>query len=217
MKVLIINPNSSEKVTEKIRKEAQRSAGDDIEAHVITSVNGPVVIESSYDEVVAAFHTVNELKKREKDFDAAIIACASDPGLSAAKEQLTIPVIGIFEAAVHVCNILGNYFSVIGSCGQEDIAAFRETVRHYGYESRLSSVKYLGVGVSGINNACEESLKECISKAKYSEGVNGIILGCAAFSGMGHKLTEEYGIYVTDGIADALYMAEMMVKIKKNK
>lgn len=213
MRILIINPNSSGKITERIRNEAERVVGRSahrLEIDAITSVEGPSVIENSYDELVAAFHVVNELKRREKNYDAAVIACAADPGLPAAKEILDIPVTGIFEAAVHVSNIVGKTFSVIGSCGYEDIAAFKDTVSRYGYETRAVSFKYLDRGVDGINEQCKAYLKEKISEAKYKDGADAIILGCAAFAGMCRKLSEECGVYVTDGIAEAIWLVQMM-------
>lgn len=215
-RILIINPNSSEAITEKIKREAmsaESSLKQDIKIDVITSGNGPSAIESSNDELTAAFYTVEELKKREKNYDAAIIACAADPGIEAAKEALSIPVVGLFEAAVHICNIVGNHFSVIGSCGCEDIAAFKDTVRRYGYENRLASIKYLNTGVMGVDGACLSSLKEKIMEARNKDGANAVILGCAAFAGMGKKLSAECGIYVTDGILESVYMAEMMSEI----
>ena len=54
------------------------------------------------------------LKKANQDgYDAVILACFSDPGLDAAKEISTIPVIGIEEATLHIAAMLGAKFSIM--------------------------------------------------------------------------------------------------------
>lgn len=212
MKILIINPNTSSKVTEYIRKEAIKYEDDQLKIEVIKASNGPKAIETYYDEIIASTVVLKELKRFEGTYDAAIIACFSDPGLPAAKELYDVPIVGICEASVHMSNLYGNRFSVVATGGHLDISIFIEIIRKYGLEQRLASVRYMDVGVEGVSIDIKENIKGVINKCRYEDGAENIILGCGAFSGFGNMLTEEMKILVIDGIEQSIAFAKMMAE-----
>lgn len=214
MRLLIINPNSSQGITDSIFREAKKYENHLLQIDVITSKNGPAAIKTDADELTAGYHVVKELVCRKDEYDAMVIACASDPGLAAAREILDIPVIGIFEASIHACNILGNRFCIVASGDEEEIPCFVELVNHYGYRNRFVSVVTLGVGVLGVNEADVEYIEDKINSVKSENGINAAILGCAAFAGMGKKLSERCGIYVSDGIGESILLAKSLVELK---
>lgn len=214
-KVLIINPNSTEAITQRILAEAKKLEDDQLSVEAISSENGPPAIVTAADEIRAAYHVLKELQHREGSYDAAVIACASDPGLSAARELLKTPVTGIFESAAYVCNMHGGRFSVIGSCDWQDIPCFTEAARRYGMGEHLASVKYIGTGVCGVDQSSIPLLDEKIEEAKTRDGATAVLLGCAAFAGMGRVLTERHGIYVSDGICEAVAMAKLLAEIRR--
>lgn len=213
IKILVINPNATESITERILMEAKKLETDRLSVDSVTSFRGPKAIVSSADEITAAYHVLEELKEREGTYDAAVIACASDPGLTAAREIIKAPVTGIFESAAYVCNMHGGRFSVIGSCDWQDIPCFTETAKRYSMDGHLASVKYIGTGVCGVDGSCIPLLDEKIEEAKNKDGASAVLLGCAAFAGMGDMLTKKHGIYVSDGICEAVAMAKMLVEI----
>ena len=111
MRICVINPNSSKSVTDHLRNTLNKIKRDDCELTVICPEHGPVSIESAYDETIAAFYVMDLVKKANEDgYDAIVLACFSDPGLDAAKEISSIPVIGIEEATLHMAAMLGHNF-----------------------------------------------------------------------------------------------------------
>jgi len=114
MKIIVINPNSSKSVTDHIRVALMKIKQADTELTVICPEHGPISIESAYDETLAAFYVMDLVKKANEDgYNAIVLACFSDPGLDAAKEISTIPVIGIEEATLHMAAMLGHRFSIM--------------------------------------------------------------------------------------------------------
>ena len=214
IKVLIINPNSTDEITERIQREAGALSNDGLAIEVVSSRKGPEAIVTSYDEVRAAYYVLEELSRRSGEYDAAVIACASDPGLQAARELLTVPVTGIFESGAYACNMHGGRFSVIGSCDWADIPCFHEVARRYGLHDHLASVKYIDTGVCGVDMSALPLLDEKIEEAKLLDGASAVLLGCAAFAGFGAELSRKHGIYVTDGICEAVLAAKSMVKLE---
>ena len=113
MKILVINPNTSESMTAHLARELMQLKAPGTELTVVNPEHGPVSIESAYDEALAIPPTLALIKQAEQDgYDAAVIACFSDPGLHAARELVSIPVIGIQEATLHVAAQLGFRFTI---------------------------------------------------------------------------------------------------------
>ena len=102
MKIMIINPNSSEEMTEADAVAARVAAREGTEIVAVTPEFAPASIESFYDEYLCVPGVLNEIKKGDdQNFDAYVIACYGDPGLNAAREMTDKPVIGIAEASLY--------------------------------------------------------------------------------------------------------------------
>ena len=133
MKIMVINPNTSESMTNHLRAELMGIKRADTELTVVCADKGPETIESAYDEAHAIPPTLKLVKRANQEgYDAVILACFSDPGLEAAKEISEIPVIGIEESTLHVAAMLGARFSVM-TPRKERIAARRSTFTFGGW------------------------------------------------------------------------------------
>ena len=100
MKILVINPNTSKLVTEKVANKIRQIARPDVQADVIQIEHGPESLESYYDESLATPYTIQAVKKANEDgYDAIILAAFCDPGLEALKEISSVPVYGIEETS----------------------------------------------------------------------------------------------------------------------
>lgn len=210
MRILLLNPNSTGEVTERIKLAAEKYNHGDLEIITATAKNGPPVIESSMDELTAANAVIEELTLRKGTYDGAAICCFSDPGLSAAKELFDVPIVGMCEAAVYFSSFYSKRFSILGSCGHEDVSYFFEHMKRYGAEGRLSSVEYLETGVLGVPDHITDEISQKIELCIKRDGVGAVLLGCAAFSGLGDKLTEKHKIFVTDCIGPSIMTIKML-------
>src|SRR2546421_693662 len=75
---------------------------------------GPVSIEGFYDEAISGLGVIDEVRRSaDAGYDAYVIACFGDPGLYAAREVATGPVVGIAEAAFHFASLLAPSFSIV--------------------------------------------------------------------------------------------------------
>lgn len=215
MRILIINPNSSDAITNSIYNEAIKYQNDNLIIDVEKAESGPKIIMTYYDELLAAAFVVNKFQEVGEKYDAGIVGCFSDPGLAAAKEIMNMPVVGICESTIYTACLCGNRFSIVAAGGSEEISVFHEIVRKYGVESRLASVRYLSIGTEEIGHKERELIKENINKCVYEDGANVIILGCAAFAGLGDVLTAEMKLPVLDGIKESISFAKMLASNSK--
>ena len=111
MKLLAINPNTTDSMTQTIGRSARAVAGPDTEIVAVSSPTGPAAIESHYDEALAVPGLLAAI--RAHPADAYILACFGDPGLDAAREIAPGPVVGIAEAAMRTATYLTRSFSIV--------------------------------------------------------------------------------------------------------
>lgn len=168
MKILVINPNTSENMTKHIREELGRIKRPDTELTVVCPEKGPETIESAYDEAYAIPPTLDLVEKANQEgYDAIILACFSDPGLEAAKEISNIPVIGIEEATLHMAAMLGAKFSVM-TPRRERIPSKKAHVHMHGLDYFLASVRSLDLSVAETDADPEKTKRRVLRGGKES-------------------------------------------------
>ena len=151
MRIFVINPNTSESMTDHIRRELEKIKRPDTELTVVNPEHGPVSIESAYDEALAGPPTLELVRRaNEEGYDAIVLACFSDPSLDAAKEVSDVPVIGIEEATLHLAAMLGHKFSIMTSLSSR-IPTRDLHVRLHGLESAFASAPALNMPVLEAN------------------------------------------------------------------
>jgi allantoin racemase len=216
MKIMVINPNTSESMTCHLRIELDQIKRADTELRVVCPDKGPETIESAYDEAYAIPPTLELVQKaNEEGFDAVILACFSDPGLEAAKEISKIPVIGIEESALHLAAMLGARFTIL-TPRRERIPVRREHVHMKGMGHFLASVRSLDLSVAETDADPAKTKKRVLEVAQTaieSDGAEVIILGCAGMAGYAPELESKLGAKVLDPTAVALKVAEAMVDL----
>ena len=79
----------------------------------LTLEGGPPGVESQTDADGVILPLCRLIGQRQTDAAAFVIACFSDPGLFAAREATTKPVLGIAECAILTALTLGHRFGVI--------------------------------------------------------------------------------------------------------
>jgi len=215
MKIMVINPNTSQSMTDHLRQELERIKRPETELTVVCAERGPETIESAYDEAYAIPPTLELVKKANREgYDAVILACFSDPGLEAAKEISEIPVIGIEESSLHMAAMLGSKFTVVTPRKQR-IPSKREHVHMRGMSHFLASVRSLDLSVAETDADPERTKKRVleVSRQAVEDGAEVIILGCAGMAGYAPEIESKLKIKVIDPSAVALKVTEAMADL----
>lgn len=213
MRILVINPNTTQSMTETIADAAVRVSNPGTEILAVTSSMGPVSIEGYYDEVFAVPGLLLEIAKAPAlGADAAIIACFDDTGLDAARALADIPVIGICEAAVSATAFIAQRFTIVTTMERSRLP-LEHLVHRYGMSSRCNvraaDIPVLSLEEPGSN--ARERLREEISLALKNDRAEAIVLGCAGMADLTAELRSEFGVPVIDGVAAAVKQAEALV------
>jgi allantoin racemase len=216
MRIRIINPNTTVSMTETIAAAARTVAAPGTEIVAVTSLSGAVSIESHYDEAMSIVGLVDEIREGEaEETDAYIIACFGDPGLLAAREIATGPVLGIAEAAMHAASFVATGFSIVTTLDRTRIIA-EHLVRSYGMEHHCRGVRATELPVLELENPKSNAraliLAEC-KRAIMEDKSGTIVLGCAGMADLARYLEGKLGVPVIDGVAAAVKFAEALVGI----
>jgi allantoin racemase len=211
MRIDILVPVYVEMWNDGIRDAAQRIKAPDTEIHISNVKKGIPSIECEYDVTIAAYPTLKQAELLEKEgTDAIIIYCFNDPALTACKEKLSIPVIGLRESSIAYASLIGMNIGIITSVSNS-IPSFERILGN-----KIRKVGALDIPVLEFLNLKKVgSTLEKKVQSMISEGCDVIVLGCGSIMGIDFsKIEKKYGIPIVVPVAAAVSAAEYMVRNK---
>jgi len=214
MKLLVVNPNTSAAMTEGIAQAARAVAAPGTQIVAAQPSFGPLSIEGHFDEAVAAAGVAEQVRGA-RAVDAVVIACFGDPGLDAAREATSAPVLGIAEAAFHVASMLATGFSVVTTMTRTCIIA-EHLVHRYGFERRCRGIHGTDIPVLDLETCGEATVQRIEAAAREAlarDRSGAIVLGCAGMAGLCVTLQQRLGVPVIDGVAAAVKLVEALVSL----
>lgn len=164
--------------------------------------NGPASIESVYDEAISAPYVIEKCVEAElAGVDAVIVDCMGDPGVEAARDVVSIPVLGPGETSMHVAAMTGHKYGVV-TISDRVRPIFERHARVYGTHEALANVRSVDVSVVDLGHD-DEALIEALFRESIAvidqDRADVIILGCTGFLGVSEQLQSrlsEAGRYV---------------------
>lgn len=218
MRIKIINPNTTQAMTDGIYKAAISVARKDTEIVCVSPEKGPVSIENWHDEIYASIGVVEEVRKgASENIDAFITACYGDPGLYPSREVASVPVIGIAEASMHLATFVAYKFSVVTILPRWKMV-MEEVIHKYGLMDRCASIRCTDMEVLEFERDPEKGARLLYEEsvlAMKEDGAEAICLGCAGMVEFAANLEQKIGIPVFDGVTAAVKIAESLVDLKK--
>jgi len=215
MRLLVVNPNTTETMTAKIATAARAAAGPGTVIDAVTATMGPESIEGHYDEAFAVPGVVKSVMAgATAGIDGAIIACFDDTGLDAARCAVAVPVMGICEAATHLVSPLAHRFAIVTTLPRS-IPPLEMLMERYGV-ARRCRVRAADVPVLALEDRASGALLKIereIELALRDDRVEAIILGCAGMTDLAPNLARKFGVPVVDGVVAAVKMVEALTGI----
>ena len=209
MTIFIVNPNSSQTVTDGIDATVEpMRAISPVPIVCHTLVEGPKGIETQahVDGVVTPL--LARCAGLEDQASAFVVACFSDPGLAALREQSKRPVLGIAESAVLTAMTLGQRFGII-SILSKSIPRHMRYLGAMGVMDRLAGDLPLELGVAELADKTRTfaRLKTVGAALCCDKGADVLILGCAGMTAFRADLEAEMGRPVVEPCQAAAAMA----------
>ncbi len=205
-RILLINPNRSPDCTAGIDAAVSRfrhSGGPTID--VVDLPEGPPAIYTWRD-----WHAVVEPLCRRIECEEAevyVIACASDPGIEAARTATRRPVLGVFRAAVAAAVAQADRFGVIAIVDASK-ARHLAALRAMGLEARLAVEVALNASMATLlepvtaRTRLIEAARTCVAA-----GAGTVVLGCTGMSHHRAAVQAAVGVAVIEPCQAAIALA----------
>lgn len=215
MTLYVINPNSSEHVTQGLRDAITPLLSFGCDVSCLTLPEGPPGIETQehIDSVIAPLHA---LALSKTDASGFVVACFSDPGVLGLRSQTTLPVLGIREAAVTGALTLGETFGII-AIRPASIPRHLAAISEMSLTDRCAGDRAIDLGVTELANEALALARilEVAKDLRDKDGADVLILGCAGMAHYRNRIETEIGLPTIDPTQAAVAMALGRIKLNQ--
>jgi Asp/Glu/hydantoin racemase len=215
--VYVINPNSSQTVTAEIdRAVAPLRSADGPDIVCLSLPEGPPGIQSQQDVDGVIMPLLCKASELEDSASAFVIACFSDPGLHALREQSRHRVFGVAECGVLTALTLGQRFGVIAIL-QTSVPRHLRYFGAMGVMDRFAADLPIGLTVAELSEEAHTlgRMVDVGSTLKAAHGADVLVMGCAGMSRYRAALEEAVGVPVIEPTQAAVAMPVGHVRLSQ--
>lgn len=175
-----------------------------------------------FTEYYATAQVLNNMLRAEKEgYDAFIVGCPVDQGLTEGREMLNIPVVGIFQTVIYTAAMLSNKFAIV--CQSPHLMErYSQKVESYGLRDKFAGAYWFNTNSSetyGSYNNPDSVLDRFVetSRKAIANGASAIIPFSNGTQTLAYKagLTKDGidGVPVLDAVSIAVKAAESFVDL----
>lgn len=216
MRLLLINPNTSVDMTDRMVATAGAVLAPDVDLVAITATRGMPYIASRAEALVAGTLTLELIAEHQAQADAVIIAAFGDPGLVAARELFDLPITGMAEAAMLTACMLGQRFSIV-TFSRTLTPWYEDAVALSGLQARCASIRVPDVAfhsVATVQDELEGALVELAERVVREDQADVVILGGAPLTGLASRIGARVSVPLVDPLSAAVAQAELLARLK---
>lgn len=219
MRILLLNPNMTQSVTELMAVSARSVAASGTEIISVTAERGFPYISTRAEAQIGGAIALEMLADHDGSVDAAVIAAFGDPGLLGARELFDFPVVGVSEAAMLTACMLGHQFAVV-TFSTSLVGWYRDAVELYGLAGRCAGIHALDLSFADVaadKDANSDLLVELAGKVVRDSGADCLIFGGAPLAGLAQRSRDRIPVPIVDPVAAAVKQAEALVSLRPRK
>jgi allantoin racemase len=213
VKIIVVNVNTSETMTEVIAEGARRYASPGTETVALRPFFGPEAVDCNFESYLSAVGVMDRVLAYDEPFDAVVLAGFGEHGRDGLQELLEQPVVEICEASAQVAMLVARSFSVVTTL-QRSVPAIEDRLRLAGLLDRCASIRASGMSTAELDADPAAAVRDIVAQARIAverDHAEAICLGCAGMAGLEEAITAELGVPVIDGIGAAVRLAEAVV------
>jgi Asp/Glu/hydantoin racemase len=202
MRILLINPNTTDSVTALVTQHVTAVAGDAATFIPVTGRFGARYISTRASAAIAAHAALDAYATHGTGCDAVYLACFGDPGLLALREVAEVPVVGMAEASCLEAAKSGRFAIVTGGALWGPMLT--EFVAGIGLAHKLASVRTIaptGGEIATNPDAALTSLARACTACATEDGAEVVILGGAALAGLAERIQPDVPVPVLCSVA----------------
>lgn len=214
MRLLLVNGNTTQAVTDRVVAEAVRCAAPGTEITGATARFGVGIVSTEAENEIAGHALLDILAATQGGHDGVILAISFDTALIGARQIVPVPVIGMTEAALHTACQLGRRFGLI-SFGSSSRWMYDDLVRRCGLIERMAAFETIDLTTAAnyLREGAQDQLVLEASDRLVAAGADAVVVTGAAVAGIAHRLGSRIPVPMVDGIGCAVGVAEFMVRL----
>ena len=215
MRILVINVNTTDSITQAIARQAQAAAAPGTEIIGLTPDFGADSVEGNFESYLAAIAVMDKVMSYDQPFDAVIQAGYGEHGREGLQELLNVPVVDITDAAASTAMFLGRSYSVVTTLDRT-VPLIEDRLRLSGLWDRCASVRASGLAVLELEASPHRALQAIVQQAELAvseDRAEVICLGCGGMAGLDEQIRLRTGVPVIDGVSAAVTIAESLVRL----
>jgi allantoin racemase len=208
-RLLLINPNTSERTTERLRSALQPHLPANVQLAVRTATVGASYIACEASRAVASYAALqawaDELAASPAPLHGVLIGCFGDPGLFALRECSACPVTGLAEASFIEAAVHGPFAVVTG--GERWKPMLERLALALGRADRLQHIHTVaptGAQMLADPALALQHLRRGCESAAARPGVRAIIVGGAGLAGYAAQLQSAFELPLIDSVSAGL-------------
>lgn len=210
-KILVVNPNTSIKMTETIAQSVQAASssfGALLDCTTVCCDKGVASVEGAFDDAVSTYWTLEKVLPLIPKFDGVLISCFSNhSSVNALRETTMKPVIHIMEAAILQAIPLGGKYSIITGSEQWR-SILNKDICCLGLQNKCASVRAADMSsletVSLDRHEVLNRILETSRVAIQDDKAEVIILGCAGLAGLQETISAALNVPVIDPVKSGI-------------
>ncbi|WP_455930704.1 aspartate/glutamate racemase family protein [Pseudomonas fluorescens] len=215
MRILVVNVNTTESITETIAQQARAVASPGTEIVGLTPLFGAESVEGNFESYLAAIAVMDRVMAYDQPFDAVIQAGYGEHGREGLQELLNVPVVDITEAAASTAMFLGHAYSVVTTLDRT-VPLIEDRLKLAGLYQRCASVRASGMAVLELEENPLAAMQAIVREAELAirdDKAEVICLGCGGMAGLDEQIRKRTGVPVVDGVTAAVTIAESLVRL----
>ncbi|MBD8193393.1 Asp/Glu/hydantoin racemase [Pseudomonas fluorescens] len=215
MRILVVNVNTTESITDTIAQQARGVASPGTEIVGLTPFFGAESVEGNFESYLAAIAVMDRVMAYDQPFDAVIQAGYGEHGREGLQELLNVPVVDITEAAASTAMFLGHAYSVVTTLDRT-VPLIEDRLKLAGLYQRCASVRASGMAVLELEEDPLAAMEAIVRQAELAireDKAEVICLGCGGMAGLDEQIRQRTGVPVVDGVTAAVTIAESLVRL----
>ncbi|MGE0417951.1 MAG: aspartate/glutamate racemase family protein [Acetobacteraceae bacterium] len=215
MRLLVLNSNTSDFVTQTVAAAARDLAAPGTEVTFATGAFGAKVIESRSELAIAHHATMEAVARHAPGCDGILIAVSYDVGVRAARELTGLPVLGITEAAFAAAMTCATRVGLV-LVGRRVATVYREVIDSYGWGGRLAGVRAIesSAPYAAVDQtAADRMLVDAACDLVVRDDAEAVVLAGAVMAGRSSRLEAEVPVPLLDGVRCGIPALEALVRM----
>ncbi|WP_432179832.1 aspartate/glutamate racemase family protein [Streptomyces sp. NBC_00063] len=213
MRILVVNPNTTQSMTDAIARTARQYASPGTEIVPLTPLFGADGIDCNFESLLSAVAVMDRVATYDEPFDAVVMAGFGEHGREGLQEITDVPVIDIAEGSAHIAQMISRRYSVITTLDRS-VGSIEDRLLTAGLADRCASVRSVGLATLELDRDPAAAIAAIVEEARRAvedDGAEAICLGCGGMAGLDKEITTALSVPVVDPVAAGVRLAEAVV------